>query len=282
MTTLKRVRPDLDFLGNLRYVKKLVALLPETWNEAYRVSVSRTTLEFAGLPDAFDGVTFVFLSDLHCHKDTPAFFQQHILGTIQHLHPDFILLGGDYVTKAPGEIALARWFLQQLRAPLGVYGVFGNHDYWVDLRALRQSFKENNIVDLTNEGAWLIRHGKTIRLAGVGDLWEDRQDLERALHGTRHDDFTLLLSHNPDFAPQVNDARVKLILSGHTHGGQVRLPGVGALFTNTKHFHNTSSGLISRRSFQLYISRGLGTVVLPLRYQCPPEVAFFTLRTPQK
>ena len=155
----------------------------------------------------------------------------------------------------------------------------GNHDHWVDVAAVRTMLTQAGIVDLTNRGTWLRCNGSRLRVAGVGDLWEDRQDLNSALEGTRENEAAVLLSHNPDFAAKLGDKRVKLVLSGHTHGGQVRLPGVGPLLTNSRFGRRWASGLTSVNGFQLYVSRGLGTVVVPIRYNCPPELCLITLQS---
>ncbi len=137
---------------------------------------------------------------------------------------------------------------------------------------------EAGVVEVSNAGRWVHLNGSRIRIAGVGDLWQDKPDLRAALAGTQADDVTILLSHNPDFAMRIQDPRVKLVLSGHTHGGQVRLPRIGPVITNSRYGKRLVSGLVPFDSFQLYVSRGLGTVVVPLRYQCPPEIVLLTLR----
>ncbi len=246
--------------------------------EAHSISVTRTVIELRRLPPAFDGMTIAFLTDLHCSRITPPSFLARVVDETNRLKPDLILLGGDYVTRGAKYAQPVAEVLRQLAAPLGCYGVLGNHDCRYDPEAIRQALKQAGIVDVTNSGHWLALDGSRIRIAGVGDLWEDEQDLGAALSGTRANDVAILLSHNPDFSMELADPRVGLVLSGHTHGGQIRLPGVGPVITNSKYGKHLASGLVSFGSFQLYVSRGLGTVLVPLRYQCPPEVALLTLR----
>ncbi len=258
---------------------RLPNLMSRTSQEARSLSVTRTTVRLPHLPTSFEGMTIAFLSDLHCSYLTPPAFLHEVIDETMRLKPELILLGGDYITHGTMYLRPLGDLLSRLRAPYGVYSVMGNHDYWVDVGAVRAALSQAGIVDLTNSGAWLRYDGSRIRIAGVGDLWEDRQDLHAALDGTKENEVAILLSHNPDYVARLKDRRVKLVLSGHTHGGQVRLPGVGPLVTNSKYGRRLVSGLISFDSFQLYVSRGLGTVIVPIRYNCPPELCLITLQS---
>jgi predicted MPP superfamily phosphohydrolase len=246
--------------------------------EAKSLTLEYPVIKLPHLPSAFDGITIAFLTDLHCSRLTPPQFLQTVVAETNRLKPDLVVLGGDYITHGTQYLRQVSGLLAQLKAPLGVFSVLGNHDYWVDAASVRAALAAAGIVDITNTGRWLSLNGNRIRLAGVGDFWEDYQDLHAALDGTREQDVAILLSHNPDYAARVTDARIKLILSGHTHGGQIRLPKVGALVSNSKYGNRLASGLIPFDSFQLYVSRGIGTVLIPMRYNCPPEVSLITLK----
>ncbi len=248
----------------------------ETWS----VRTTRSVVELPHLPSAFEGATAAFLTDFHCGPLTPPAYLHRVVDETDRLEPDVIVLGGDYVTRGADHVRPVIRILRRLRAPLGVYGVLGNHDYRDDPEVMRSALKRAGVVDVTNSGCWLTRDGSRIRIAGVGDLREDKQDLPAALAGVKEGDAVILLSHNPDFAMSLTDRRVGLMLSGHTHGGQIRLPGLGPLMTRSRYGRYLVSGLVSFDTFQLYISRGLGTVGIPLRYQCPPEVALLTLCRP--
>lgn len=132
---------------------------------------------------------------------------------------------------------------------------------------------------MVNGGRWLQRGEARLRIAGVGDMWEDRPDLNRALDGAKETDTTILLSHNPDYTVKIRDPRVKLVLAGHTHGGQICLPRIGPVITNSRYGRRFVSGRVDLGAFQLYTSRGVGTVVAPMRMNCPPEVVLLTLRS---
>lgn len=246
--------------------------------EARSISVTRSEIALPGLPAAFDGLTVAFLSDLHCGDQTTRAFLERVVDETNRLKPDLILLGGDYVTEGTDYIRPVGKILSRLRAPLGTYGVLGNHDFYADATGVRTALKRAGVVAVDNGGRWLTRGDSRLRIAGVGDLWEDVPDLGAALAGTGPNDTVILLSHNPDYAMEITDPRVGLVLSGHTHGGQIQLPRVGALITNSRYGRRLAAGLTRIRSFHLYVSRGLGTVMLPFRYNCPPEITFLTLR----
>lgn len=257
------------------------AALPVTTparREARTITVTRQEIELPRLPFPFDGLSIAFLSDLHCGPLTPPEFLRTVMDETNGLRPDLVLLGGDYVTSGTAYIRPVAEVMRRLRAPLGLYGVLGNHDYWTAPAAVRAALRSAGITDITNGGHWLAASGSRLRIAGVGDLWQDEQDLETALAGATKDDTVVLLSHNPDFAIGLHDPRVKLMLAGHTHGGQIHVPGIGAVITNSRYGRRLVSGLIPFDSFQLFVSRGIGTVVVPLRFHAPPEIALLTLR----
>jgi hypothetical protein len=249
--------------------------------DARSIEVTHTTIEFSQLPTAFDGLKIVFLTDFHCSPLTPPAFLERVIEKVNQLEPDLILLGGDYISEGTDFIQPIETLLACLDAPLGVYGVLGNHDFDADVCAVRTALQRAGIVELTNTNIWLTRADSRICIAGVGDLWEDAQDIHAALQGAVKGDMVILLSHNPDFVMELDDARVCLVLSGHTHGGQIHLPGIGPLINNSRYGRRLSSGLISFSSFQLYVSRGLGTVMVPFRYHCAPEIVLLTLRQAQ-
>ena len=142
----------------------------------------------------------------------------------------------------------------------------------------RRALAENGLTELTNTGVWLERGGSRLRLCGVDDWATGRPDLRRALGDTRLGDACLLLSHNPDFVEHIRDPRVDLVLSGHTHGGQVVLPLIGAPVTASRYGQKYVHGLVQGPSARVYVSRGVGTIGPPVRFGCPPEVTLLTLR----
>lgn len=243
--------------------------------EARSIAVECQTLGLRNWPAAFEGLRVAFLTDLHCSDTTPTAFLMQAVEETNRLKPDVVFLGGDYVTRGTEYIQPVADVLAHLRAPLGVYFVLGNHDHVAEPAMVRSALKHVGIIDVTNSGRWLSIGQERVRIAGIDDMWEGKPDLHAALSGTTEHDPVILLSHNPDFSMQLTDPRVRLVLSGHTHGGQILLPHIGAVVTNTS--FGLISGTFPFDTFQLYVSRGLGTVVAPLRYQCPPEVTLLTL-----
>jgi predicted MPP superfamily phosphohydrolase len=173
--------------------------------------------------------------------------------------------------------------LGKLEARLGRYAVLGNHDNlnYRDNRDFQPfslaALAEAGLTSLNNSGIWLERDGARLRLSGVGDLWTDRQDLDTALGNATLGDAVILLSHNPDFAEILGDRRVGLVLSGHTHGGQVVLPGLGAPIVPSRYGQKYLHGLVQGPLCQVFVTRGVGTITPPVRFLCRPEIVLITL-----
>lgn len=230
------------------------------------------------LPAPFAGLRAAYLSDLHHGPYTGLGYIKKAVAAANAAAPDVILLGGDYCHREAAFIRPCIDALGALRAPLGVFAVLGNHDHWEGAEETRVALRANGIAELTNCGVWLERGGARLRVAGVGDLWEDVQDLDAALGDAREADAALLLSHNPDFTEAIEDPRVSLVLSGHTHGGQVVLPFIGAPVVPSRYGQKYLSGLVQGPVAQVFVSRGLGTISPPLRFNCRPEINLLTLQ----
>ena len=255
--------------------------------EACSCVVEHVTLSPRHLPSAFDGLKIAFLTDTHHGPFVPVSYLEQVVRMTNALEPELILLGGDYVRRqrtlypggnhrhliAPGVAALAG-----LRAPLGRFAVLGNHDHKVSAMLTRRALALNGFVELTNTGVFLERGGTRLYLGGVDDLRTARPNLRRALHGCGPEDACLLLSHNPDFVEHLRDPRVDLVLSGHTHGGQVTFPWLGAPFTASRYGQKYRAGLVRGPAARVYVSRGVGTIGLPIRWGAPPEVTLITFQ----
>ena len=256
--------------------------------EAHTPLVERVELSPRHLPAAFDGLKIAFLTDTHHGPFVPVTYLERVVRLTNALAPDLVLLGGDYVQRrrplyprgnqrhliASGIAALAG-----LRAPLGRFAVLGNHDHKVSPMLTRRALATHGFIELTNTGVFLERGGSRLYLCGVDDLRTGRPNLRRALHGCGSGDACLLLSHNPDFVELVRDPRVDLVLSGHTHGGQVTFPLLGAPFTASRYGQKYRAGLVQGPTARVYVSRGIGTIGFPIRWGAPPEVTLITLRT---
>ncbi|GGO23343.1 metallophosphoesterase [Deinococcus humi] len=258
--------------------------------QAYLFDVTRHTRPLPGLTRP---VRVAFLTDLHFGLFIYGGSVRTWVNATNALDADLIVLGGDQMDYRADETPTGLLTeLKRLKAPLGVYGVWGNHDYgsfgkyysphygparpdWPQVREnLRAAYGEAGVTILRNEGR---RVRDDLYLAGVDDLWEGQVDLPAALAGTPTQGGTLLVSHNPDLLPEL-PAGIGIVLCGHTHGGQIRLPLLGAPVVPSKYGQRYAMGWVTgAHGTPAYVSRGLGLSGVPLRNLCQPEVAVFTL-----
>jgi predicted MPP superfamily phosphohydrolase len=245
--------------------------------EARWCRLRRATVTLPNLPEPFEGTTVAFLSDIHHGPFVSRDYIRSIVSMTNALKADFVLLGGDYCYRGPRFIAPALEELGKLEAPMGRFAVLGNHDHWDGLQESIDGLEAAGIPLLRNAGVWVEKGGTRLRIAGVGDLWTDKPDVAKALGDATDRDAVLLLSHNPDVAETLVDTRVGLMLSGHTHGGQVIVPYFGAPIVTSAYGQKYLHGLTRGPSCHVYISRGVGTVGPPARLACRPEVVLLTL-----
>jgi uncharacterized protein len=244
------------------------------------------TIKLPRLPDAFAGMKVVQISDFHFQEYTEAMFLEAVVRKVNALAPELVVLTGDFVSSKPLPqhigIKLAYHcaeILGRIECPLR-YAIMGNHDALVGARAVTDALRIHGIPVLANRCVPLERQGKRIWLAGVEDVLQQRPDLSTALPAamSRDGEPTILLAHEPDFADYTVGQQVDLILSGHTHGGQILLPFLPPLMLpdmGTKYVH----GLFRLGDgMQLYVNRGIGAVNLPFRFRCPPEITAITLQ----
>ncbi len=254
-----------------------------------RLRVARHEIAIPGLPAALDGLRIGQLSDTHYGPYVGA---AHIRRAVELVHaeePDLIALTGDYVHRHRTTVAPGIALLGDLHAPHGVVAVLGNHDHWEGADACRAAFDAIGVPLLDNDRRFLTPHGlqafalpgRSLAICGVGDLWEDAVDPVRALAGVPADCPRLLLAHNPDTAETLAGdpaARFDLQLSGHTHGGQVRIPGLGTPVVPSRHGDRYAGGLCPGPRWPVVVSRGVGMAVAPVRAGVRPEVGLITLR----
>ena len=245
--------------------------------EAKWCRVVEQTIALPNLPGAFRGTRVALVTDVHHGPFVPLVYIRHVVELTNSLKPDLVLLGGDYVHRGPQYIAAGIDALSLLEARLGRFAVLGNHDHWDGAPESRRALVKAGITLTDNTGFWVEREGSRLRICGVGDLWCDRQFPGPALGDATDTDAVIMLSHNPDFAERIRDPRVGLILSGHTHGGQVVIPGYGAPIVPSQFGQKYLHGLVEGPVCQVFVSRGVGTVTPPVRLFCPPEVAILTL-----
>ena len=245
--------------------------------EPYMLSIEHERIQLSRLPKAFDGFRVVQLSDIHYGPFSDTEQIERAVETANRLQPDIIALTGDYISKERHYAAPCAEMMGRLRAKYGVYAVLGNHDHWVDAPLITDLFRAEGIKVLINEGMRFEKNGEAFWLAGVDDTMVGLEDISLALAGSRDDEMKLLLAHNPILLRRAARASVDLVLSGHTHGGQVAIRGERNTLRGAR--KRLLKGLGRLGSTQIYVNRGLGTVVLPIRYGCPPEISLLELRS---
>jgi hypothetical protein len=267
-------RPDTPLRS---FALSLTHVARAALTEPYMLSIEHERIRLNRLPKAFDGFRVVQLSDIHHGPFSDREQIERAVETANRLKPDIIALTGDYVSKERQYAAPCAEMLGKLKARYGVYAVLGNHDHWVDAPLLTDLFRAEGITVLINEGMHFEKDGAAFWLAGVDDYMVGLEDLPLALAGARDDEMKLLLAHNPIILRRAAQASVDLVLSGHTHGGQVAIRSERSALGRPR--RRVMKGLVRQGNTQIYVNRGLGTVVLPIRYGCPPEISLLELRT---
>lgn len=252
--------------------------------EATWLHVVEQTITVSNLPPSFSGLRVALLTDPHLGPFNTADYIAHAVDTVNELNADLIAVCGDYVHSRERSKYIDPCFqeLGRLKAPLGVFGVPGNHDHWAGVRHVRSAMSSAGIHDVTNSGAWVERSAHRLLIAGIDDMTSGKPNISRALESSNADDCCLLLSHNPDIAETLGYKRVGLILSGHMHGGQVVLPGLGYHFLPSRYGDKYVAGLVQGPSVPVFVSRGVGSIGLPIRIRCRPEVNLLTLIGPAR
>jgi predicted MPP superfamily phosphohydrolase len=249
------------------------------------LEVVRVEVPVKGLAKGLDGLKIGVMSDFHAGAFTTRGEIVRAVKTLEQEKPDFIALLGDYVDGAyshsPKNVEKGAYVfdvLQGLRAPLGVYAVLGNHDHWTDAGLVREKLGKLTLVVLDNQSIFL---DDGLVVAGVDDYWEGPAYSHKAIGNLSRKSVVVMLSHNPDVNLQLGgDERVRLVISGHTHGGQIRIPVINhAPWVPCSRKYRGSSGLIREsESRWTYITKGVGTFFLPVRLACPPDVSIIKLR----
>ena len=285
-------------LSRRRFIKGLAlgtlgfcsACAVDAWGiEPEWLEVVECDLSLGNLPDAFIGKRLIQISDLHLSRTVSEEYLRRCIQRVNSLEGDIVVLTGDYITADDQGRSCKRVIelIGQLRAGLGVFACLGNHDYGVTTSWTRpnerlceyfvNSLRHVGVNVLRNESFPLVLDSQRCWLVGLGDLWaaECRPDL--AFAGVTADEVTIVLSHNPDSVEKLAGFDASAVLSGHTHGGQVRLPFLGPPILPIKN-RQYSAGMFELADTTLYVNRGLGRLGR-LRFNCRPEITVFTLRT---
>jgi len=259
----------LSSLGTYKYV----TLLEPNW-----LDIEQVTVPIKGFPASMEGFRIVQLTDIHHDPGTQIDRVKRAVAEANDLRPDLIVLTGDYVTAGADSIFELNPVLSNLNAKHGVFSILGNHDLWTNASIVRAGLEEVGIPVLKNSGISLSVGRDMIFLAGLDDGWSGQPDLNRALQNLSPGIPTILLMHEPDFADitLAKKAGIDLQLSGHTHGGQVRIPGLGAIIL-PDYGKKYEQGLYRVKDMWLYTNRGLGVISPPVRFNCRPEITEITL-----
>ena len=239
-------------------------------NERHRLQLTRARVPVAGLSPAFEGLSIALLTDLHRSETVAHGFIQRAVALAMTGRPDLVVLGGDYVTWRNRAFAddCAR-ALSGLAAPLGVFAVLGNHD---DDRDVPAALARQGFSVLRDVRTRLSVRGERLDLVGIRFWTRSAKDIAPLLRGAASN--SILLAHDPRMLREAAALGIPLVLSGHTHGGQVVLPGIGAILRRR---FPVSQGLGHAGGSTVFVSRGVGTVYVPIRLNCPPEVSLLTL-----
>lgn len=252
-----------------------------TWLE-----VNRFQLPVPDLQPPFHGLKVAHLTDFHCGHQIPTNYLEDALARAQAERPDIIALTGDFIHKGYRHVKSAAKLFSQLKAPLGVYAVLGNHDFSVRNalgirrypglhQAIADSLQNEGVRVLRNEAIRHERVGSGLIIAGIDDLWSRESNPNAALGGHCPKTPRIVLAHNPQSVELFHDHRFDLVLSGHTHGGQINWPGLGRVLLGKK-AKRWAAGLYPHGPGHLYVNKGVG-FGWRFRFGVRPEVALFTL-----
>jgi uncharacterized protein len=280
-------RRRLKAVFGMALVAALALGLWAFWLEPDSLKVNRVTVQLAGWPAAFENFKIVAVSDLHVgspHVDLDKL--RRVVQTVNNERPDVVVLLGDYVIQdvvggtfvAPEDFAP---LLGELRAGRGVFAVIGNHDWWLDGGRVKRAFEQAGLRVLSNEAVRVERGGAGFWLAGLDDLWTLHHDVAATMRQVTSDEPVVALSHSPDIFPEL-PPRVALTLSGHTHGGQVNLPLFGRRVVPSRYGDRYAIGLVEEDGKQLFVTPGVGTSIIPVRFRVPPEVSVLTIKGSRK
>jgi hypothetical protein len=242
-----------------------------------QIQINLYRLPLPNLPAAFEGFRIVQLSDLHLGRLVPLQLLEWVVEQANALPADIIVGNGDYVQlrNTRHEIEAIWPVLCRLKAPLGVYSVLGNHDHWADSqRSL--AWLERSGQNLRHRAVAFERNGARLWLGGAGDLWTDEDGIDQAFAGVPPEACKILLAHNPFSIDLDFKTRLDLVLSGHTHGGQVQLNRLGPVLIPPR-YRKYVRGWIETPKAPLFIGSGLGWTILPFRINCPAEIAILEL-----
>ncbi len=266
----------------------LISLITLFWYsfvfEPNNIQVEKINIKIENLPEEFEGTKIVHLTDFHSKNFGER--EKKVLEILDDINPDFVFITGDFIDHKTKDIDSCQEFWRELgnKYQGKIFGVLGNHEYWnndAGSEFLKSLLNESGVVVLDNKNEKIFQGDEYIYLIGVGDPHTGNDNLEKAVTGVEKDIPKILLAHSPDIVNNSEDIekeKVDLILVGHTHGGQVKIPFLRPFWTPTENRGKYASGLFEINDTYLYVNRGIGTTVLPIRFNCSLEVTMIELR----
>lgn len=252
------------------------------WWEPASLSVQDHEVFLPGWPASSGRLRIAVLADLHTGSPHNGLEKlSEVVRATNQAEPDLILLAGDFVIHGVVggqfvEPELSAQVLKGLQAPLGVFAILGNHDWWFDPVRVQAALEQAGIEVLEDRSMSLRFKETRLWLVGVSDYWEGPHNVRKALSGVDEADPIILFTHNPDIFPEIPSA-VALTIAGHTHGGQVAVPFIGRPVVPSKFGERYANGHIVEGGRHLFVSSGIGTSILPVRFRVPPEVSVVTV-----
>lgn len=275
-------KPVVKIIALLLGLSLLLTALYAFFIEPNRLVMHEEAIQLADWPAGFDRLKVAVLSDLHVGAPFINVGKlQLIVSKVNESQPDMIVLLGDFVIQnvvggkfVEPEIIVEN--LKGLRARYGVFAVLGNHDWGYDGAHVRRALESIGIRVLENDVTRIEQGGQAIWLAGITDAWTNRADIPGTLRKVTDQNPVIILTHNPDIFPDV-PPRVILTLAAHTHGGQVNLPFFGRLIVPSMYGQRFAAGHILENNHHLFVTTGIGTSIIPVRFRVPPEIVILTL-----
>jgi predicted MPP superfamily phosphohydrolase len=250
--------------------------------EPNRLILHQETIQIDNWPKELSGLRIAVISDIH--TGGPFINDEKLRDIVDRtnaLNPDLIVLLGDYMSpnswhshRVEPEVTAAA--LRNLKAPLGVYSVLGNHDWWYNGEKVRRAFEQNGIHILEDEVAEVKWRDKSFWLAGLADLWTRPQHIGETIAKVPPGSTVIALTHNPDIFPRLPQ-NVPLLLAAHTHGGQVNIPLIGRPIVPSDFGQKYTAGHVFENGHHLFVTTGIGTSIFPVRFRVTPEIVILTI-----
>ena len=243
------------------------------------IDISHHSIRLKNLPDSFEGFKIVHLTDIHHSKFVSFNEVFRMVELANRQNADAVFLTGDYITWSKKFIAPVAEALRNLKARFGVFAILGNHDIRVDAHGITQALEKAQIKVLRNSSERIDLKGDSLWIAGVDEYSYGQSDIAKAIREVPLSQPRILLAHNPEIVSEAAGHQVDFVLAGHTHGGQIKIPFMRSLNVVTQPSQEFLEGFVRSGKTQMYISRGLGKVVIPVRIFCPPEIPVFYLQS---